>query len=260
MTKTPTTLPIKPVQMPVETESGHCRRLIEWDGIILLRSRAHKKNHSSPQFEQWLKDTIARECGNEVVCPQHGWIAADACLQGVSMRTDEEAPQRVRHLWHCHLPLASNTQFVERGVKEAKIVASTRRKEEQRSAHAIIGSFSVHCDEVEAVPGTVERIESLIWNVQVSVGRKKALMRVPGDQCKVAWNKARQHLHGNHFKCERVEGLATAAMESMEQNKSSNVRQQVSGVPVTVAQAGLIQHKQLHKDCHVPLPKEELEF
>jgi hypothetical protein len=45
------------------------------------------------------------------------------------------------HFCSMHLPLASNSQFVEAGVKEAKIVSTAGRNEELRSACAICRSF-----------------------------------------------------------------------------------------------------------------------
>jgi hypothetical protein len=41
---------------------------------------------------------------------------------------------------NCYLPLASNSQFVEAGVKEARIVSTTGRNEELRSVYAICWS------------------------------------------------------------------------------------------------------------------------
>ena len=48
--------------------------------------------------------------------------------------------QFVQRYW---FPFASNTQFVESGVKEAKLVSMDKRKENTRSEYAIIRSHTV---------------------------------------------------------------------------------------------------------------------
>ena len=75
------------------------------------------------------------------------------------------------------MPLASQTQFVERGVKEAKIVAATGGGEAQCSCYAIIRSFNVHCTEIEAATSVPERIKFLIANGEAAVARKQELIQ-----------------------------------------------------------------------------------
>eukprot|EP00957_Ditylum_brightwellii_P057514 4360742-Ditylum_brightwellii.AAC.1 len=45
-----------------------------------------------------------------------------------------------KHFWSHYIADASNTQFVERGVKEAWNISSTNRSEELRSVYAICRS------------------------------------------------------------------------------------------------------------------------
>jgi hypothetical protein len=47
-------------------------------------------------------------------------------------------------MYSTYLPLASQTQFVEAGVKEAKIVSQLDRSEQLRSVYAINRSARVH--------------------------------------------------------------------------------------------------------------------
>jgi hypothetical protein len=56
-------------------------------------------------------------------------------------QNDTVAAKLRHHFCNCYLPLASNSQFVEAGVKEAKIVSTTGRNEELRSVYAICLSF-----------------------------------------------------------------------------------------------------------------------
>lgn len=60
------------------------------------------------------------------------------------------APHPLQQLcWSACPPLASQTQFVERGVKLANIVAATDHREESRAAWAIVRSANVHLAGVD---------------------------------------------------------------------------------------------------------------
>ena len=77
--------------------------------------------------------------------------AAQLLLDGTDFRVlDEDSDDLVWEMHRSFLPLASQTQFVERGVKDAQNVAVTGRQEEQRSNYCIVRSFHVLGIEAEA--------------------------------------------------------------------------------------------------------------
>lgn len=105
------------------------------DDVTVFRSTAHHGNVRMPEFEDWPWNKLQDVTFNDLVKR-----AADSCLD-----TENEVEFRdvtthdvVWQLMRSCLPLPSNTQFVERGVKEAKNVSATGHKEEQRSACAIL--------------------------------------------------------------------------------------------------------------------------
>lgn len=55
---------------------------------------------------------------------------------------DDPSPQQLC-MWETFLPLASHTQFVEAGAKEARIVSTANRFEEMRTAHAVLRTSSI---------------------------------------------------------------------------------------------------------------------
>ena len=68
----------------------------------------------------------------------------------------ESPTQEQECLWTNFLPLASCTQFVEAGVKEASTVSKTGRAEETRSACAILRSFLILDDKERSLKGITD--------------------------------------------------------------------------------------------------------
>ena len=62
------------------------------------------------------------------------WIEDDEASTQTSH--DSTVAKLRDHFCNCYLPLASNSQFVAAGVKEARIVSSTERNEELQSVYA----------------------------------------------------------------------------------------------------------------------------
>ena len=158
----------------------------------------------------------------------------------------------VKKLWRRYLPLASQTQFVERGVKEAQTVAKTGRMEEQRSSYSIIRSFNVLCTEINDKTKVADRIDYLLANGDLHLERKDALIDEIGED---EYNDAVEevkHLisYKGHFKRERVQGQIDAVTETAEQNKTTNTRQKNTDVDLTMVALELTEYRKLKKDDH----------
>lgn len=204
---------------------AHYHGLRYHDQLTTCRSQAHKGNICLPAFEQWLQNKLS--LNGDVTYQGDILQACQLVLHNVDFRNYAADPL-VYQLWQTFLPLASNAQFVERGVKEAKIVASTGRKEEQRSAYAIIRSFDVLCKEINRDTPVVDCVEALIMNGEAAVERDEMVrQRLGEDQHNEAWQEASRHLYGEHFKCERVQGQIDSVLETAEANRPTNVRQRV---------------------------------
>jgi hypothetical protein len=66
-------------------------------------------------------------------------IWKEAKDEATSTEANDSKVAKLRdHFCNCYLPLASNSQFVEAGVKEARIVSTTGRNEELRSVYYAI--------------------------------------------------------------------------------------------------------------------------
>lgn len=110
-------------------------------GFIYFRSAAHKRRICLVLFNKFLRERL----GHDIVCTQEANAAAQLIVDKVNLQSfDYEGDNgAIRlHLHETYLPLPSQTQFVESGVKEAKNVSSTDRSEELHAALAIIRSAS----------------------------------------------------------------------------------------------------------------------
>lgn len=83
-------------------------------------------------------------------------------------------------------------------------------------------------------------------NAEAVVDQDDAMLAALGpDQCTVAWTEARKHLHGEHHKCEHIQGQINAALETAEVNRPQNVRQRAEGIAMTVQTMDLIAHSKV---------------
>ena len=256
ITGAPSPYRAEPSRTNTMSEEEHTMQLIAWDEETGMRCRVHHEHFHLPAFELWLRDRV----DDGVVFDNLAMESSQALLQGTNFRLYNATI--VKRMWDAHLAMASQTQFVERGVKEAQTVAKTGRREEQRSAHAIIRSFDVHCEDVSKDTSVVDRIGALISNVDGSVERKaKMISRLGEAAYKQSFEEARKHLHKEHFRHERVGRLIDEVTESAESNKVDNVRQRETGILPTAAAAGLISYSTIKKNMgHEPCLKEELSF
>ena len=234
---------------------------------IMFLSPAHCMNIKPSTFDFWFRSKMELYASEELMSAWTPHVKSAATLllsDGVDLRSVDsfKAHDAVKELWRTYLALASHTQFVERGVKEAKLVASTNREEQQRSAYAIIRSCNVHCEEITDNTSAPDRVKYLIANVESAVARKDALIdQVNGigeELYNAAFELAKEKLTLGHFKEERIGGVIDGITATAEQNKASNVRQKTSGVQLTLESMGLIAYSKVRKGPHLDALKAEL--
>ena len=145
-----------------------------------------------------------------------------------------------------YLPLASHTQFVKAGVKEAKIVSQSDRSEQLRSAYAIIRSAEVHSIGTIRDISATDRIHRLIKTATQHVDKSEQLQATQADYSD-AVGAIVASMRKEHFKQERVNMLVTAAINKGNVNKKDNAIQKKTGVDTTLVMLGLIPYGKLSK-------------
>ena len=91
----------------------------------------------------------------------------------------------------------------------------------------------------------------MLASVDAVISQKAALIAQFGAEWhKNAVKEAKSHLHGEHFKNDRVGALVAVALDAAETNKPSNVRQQATGVLMTTSAAGLTSYSSVKKAPH----------
>jgi hypothetical protein len=247
-----------PPQPSWESDPDGCR---EWESKYIFRSRVHgMSNFILPKFEQWLRDKVNEHWQQEHPLDGNNTkptYAMTTVMMAKLMLTSNVDTRKWEHLlvkklWRTYLALASNTQFVERGVKEGTLCGSTGRKEEQRSAYAINRSAMVHCDAISGESTPTQRIEALMDNVEHALKRKDRVMEVFGDDYPAVFEEAKSHMYGKgHFRQEREELLTgTTLARSMVNRATENVRQRQTGRTMTAANLGIIQYSHLKATKH----------
>ena len=169
--------------------------------------------------------------------------------------TENDAALR-DHFCSFYVPLASNSQFVEAGVKEAKIVSTTGRNEELRSVYAICRSFLF--DKLEPTTNTPDRVVQILSVVidQNEVHEKEITepIRIESrEQVKAALNE-------DHFRKERLEKKQKKISTKGSDDKADNVTQKLDGMEDTPFIDGKTQYGKLKKVEHMADLVAELTF
>lgn len=184
--------------------------------------------------------------------------AAELLLGGSEFR-NKLNPDPFKHfLYSAYLPLPSNTQFVEAGVKEAKIVSCTDRSEPLRSAYAVNRSATIHNDKLSTL-STAERIQWLLETTKQHVDRQQ-LLREALPNYEDRYKTVTAIMRKDHYKNDRVQMLKDNASDKLHKNKKDNALQQKSGVDRTHSTEGLFPYGKLVKRLHFDALKVELLF
>jgi len=166
------------------------------------------------------------------------------------------------HMHSTYLPLASQTQFVESAVKEAKLAASTDRSEQIRTCIAIIRS-PTPLGKAEKNANT-EKIKSIIESaLERSTCHSCWRRHQVGSQCDSQFNTVSHALtKQGHFQQERCELKRTQVDEEGIKFKRQNVAQQTKQQHLMPMVTGLIPHGKLFttKEGHMDDLKTELLF
>ena len=144
---------------------------------------------------------------------------------GVDLRDmdkDDEHRAYRNYLYKMYLPLASQTQFVEAGVKEARNVSPTDRSEPLRSAYAVARSARVHSIDSLRVLKSAKRIEALINSAIQHHDDHEALKAPNPIAYKARVAEIASMMREEHFQQERVDKLQTNALGKLNKNRKEN--------------------------------------
>ena len=233
---------------------------------ISIHSQAHKTSYLPSKFEVWLRrqygedeNGIVDTSGFSDKARQAAYLLLSGTVDFRSTQCFQEQPL-VQYVWGLNA-LPSNTQFVERGVKEAMLVSSTGRGEIQRTALTIIRGCIVLCDEINDDTKLPDRISHLLANGEEFIDKTLALQEKVGIEVyNAAHARAKQHLsHGGHYKHTREERVVDTIKGSAEANKPDNARQKTTGVESTADARGMKKYSKVTKSSHEIDLKIELE-
>jgi len=167
------------------------------------------------------------------------------------------------HMHETHLPLASQTQFVERGVKEAKYVSATDRSEEHRSSIAIVRSHTPlgKSKQDEDTSIVSSKVQALIESAR-SRASQHTLWQVNQEDMEhdQRINQIQHSLKQGHFKKERVDAKKSKVEEIGFKCKPLNAAQQAKPQTKTPEVSGLIPYGKLVQARNFDDLKRELEF
>jgi hypothetical protein len=223
-----------------------------------LDSEVHGRTFNLQSFHNFLQERVTRIDDNTPYGPLV-LGAANLLIGGFDLR-DKESPDPLKYqLYTNYLPLASHTQFVEAGVKEAKLVSCTDRSAALRSAYAVNRSARVHNDMLSKLTAP-QRVEWLLRTTNNHVTQHDSIWA--DDEADYTNNveEIAKLLRSQHYQQERLQKVTDDALDKLHNIKRDNVLQQKTGVDRTHTMEGLIPYGKLVKALYFDAIKVELLF
>ena len=174
-----------------------------------------------------------------------------------SIQTNDSAVAILRdHFCSSYLPLASNSQFVEAGVKEARIVSTTGRNEELRSVYAICRSCLF--GKLKPSMNTPARVHQILTAIiHQNLNHQNEVAKLERTARRKVVTSA---LLENHFRKERLEKKHKNISKKGSEDKKDNVTQRLEGVEDTAFINGMTQYGKLRMKEHMDDLNDELTF
>jgi hypothetical protein len=225
-------------------------------------SKDHDRHVDLLDLASFIRENYTRETEMEEATKVLAQVVATGVdiwkedAEGVLTENDSAAAKLRDHFCNCYLPLASNSQFVEAGVKEARIASTTGRNEELRSVYAICRSFLF--GKLESTTNTPARIQQILTVVinQNSIHENEITKPARIERRKVVTDA----LLENHFRKERLEKKQNKISVKGSDDKADNVIQKLEGVDDTAFIDGKTQYGKLRMSEHTGDLDIELSF
>jgi len=212
-------------------------------GRIVFNSAVHDCKIDLVAFNSFIRARRQLINDNQDI-KQDDKAAAQILVDCGDLRSfDYEDTDHGANRWYMHstyLPLACQTQFVERGVKEAKYVSATDRSEEHRTWLAIIRSASPLEKAKKDI--NVSRIKSLLHSASTR-SFPHALWKQ--NQVNDEYDRRFEHVQTilskqGHFRADRINSKLATVDEKGAKYKRPNAAQQTKQQHKTPAVTGKI--------------------
>lgn len=176
-------------------------------------------------------------------------VAAQLVLDnGLDLRNQADFDMIRDYMQVKFLALPSHTQFVEAGVKEAKLVSQSDRSEQLRSAYAICRSARVHNVGTLRDMSATQRIEALMCSARDHYKEHNTLRNDDNYSATVA--SIIKSMRKEPFKKDRLGRLKDDAVNNSKKNRAENAIQRRRGVDQTTLTQGLVAYGKLKKSLH----------
>jgi hypothetical protein len=192
---------------------------------VAFESDVHFKAFDVLKFHEFLLSTVPQDN----VYPAMVKVIANQLYQSSldlrEMDNEESEYKALKEFMYSkYLPLASQTQFVEAGVKEAKNVSPTNRSEMLRSAYAVSRSARVHSiGDLRYIKST-KRIEELIHSAIIHSDEHEAF-KSNDPNYKQCIDAIAKNMRDEHFKEERLRKMEELASARVYTNRKENIMQ-----------------------------------
>jgi hypothetical protein len=225
-------------------------------------SKDHNRHLDLLDFATFVRKNYTREVEIDVTTKRLAQVIATGRFdiwtndEQILTQNDFEAAKLRDHFCNCYLPLASNSQFVEAGVKEAKIVSTTGRNEELRSVYAICRSFLFgKLIQTKNTPARVFQILTVVID-QNAIHENESTKPERTERRKIVTSA----LLENHFKKERLDKKQKKISNKGCEDKADNVTQKIEGVEDTAFIDGKTQFGKIRMNEHTNDLNAELSF
>ena len=223
----------------------------------IFTSKVHGRTIDLSLFYHFILQRVQR-MPNRPPYEYLAFHAANLLIGGYNFRDKANLDPYKHFLYTTYLPLASHTQFVEAGVKEAKLVSCTDRSEALRSAYAVNRSARVHNEKLRDLTIS-QRVEWLLKTTKEHVDGHEVLRQQQPNYNERVEDIAKL-MRSQHYRDQRLQKVKDDALEKLNNNKKDNAVQLKSGVDRTFAVEGLFPYGKLVKKLHFDALKVELMF
>jgi len=214
----------------------------------VFQSDVHGRTICLQTFYNFIQELVSNEM--EQYDPMAS-VAAQLLLDNaLDLRNQDDFDQLRSYMHSKFLPLASHTQFVEAGVKEAKLVSQSDRSEQLRSAYAICRSARVNSVGVLRNMTATQRIEALMRSAQDHFKTHKEL-RKEDNSYSTTVESIIKSMRKEPFKKDRLGRLKDDAVNNSKNNRAENAIQRRRGVDQTTLTQGLVPYGKLKKTLHL---------
>lgn len=211
---------------------SHCARVDAW---LTDRFSTRYKDEEVPDFEERIV-TIAQRVYNDTID-----------LRTIVRQVEEDDTDEY-FMWSRYLPLPSHTQFVEAGVKEAKVVSTTGRSEEIQSCYAILRAALIRSEEVSLNDLSAPAKAEMFWRATMDHREHQDSLIEEydsRDDYDGAITEIVKSLKTHHYKQVRENDLIERLNNVGNKTRKENVRQKTKGVSKTATMMGLIPYSQV---------------